>query len=217
MDPSHGRFGFALRRREPTLNGQNCSVFLTDVAGFSAPDRTDEHRRMIRQALYEIVEGAFAASGIPWDACHREDRGDGVLIVIPPDVSTALLVNPLIESLAARLRRHNARADAATSFQLRAALDVGPVTKDRQGVTGKVIIQVSRLVDAQVLKRRLAAAEQSCLGFIASTFIYDCFINQRPGHVDPADYVRVSFRSKGSRYTGWMYLAGRGGENGHTA
>ncbi len=207
MGPLLDRFAFTRRRREPLFNGQNCSVLLTDVTGFSAPDRTDEHRRIIRQAQYDILERSFKDSGVPWGTGHREDRGDGVLVVVGPDVSTELLVAPFIDSLFTRLSRYNAHADAATSLQLRAALHVGPVKSDPQGVTGEVIIRVSRLVESPVLKERLTEAK-ACLGFITSPFVFDSVIKQRPGRVDPADYEIVGFESKESWVTGWMYLGG---------
>jgi hypothetical protein len=91
----------------PPLTGQHCSVFFVDVAGFSGPHRNDKDRQEIRRVLYEILAGAFERSSVSWSACHREDRGDGALIVVPAGVPAALIVDPLIGNLAAALARHN--------------------------------------------------------------------------------------------------------------
>jgi hypothetical protein len=57
----------------------NCTIFYTDVAGFSASCRTEADRQLVRTRLYELVAGAFEDSGVSWTACYHEDRGDGVL------------------------------------------------------------------------------------------------------------------------------------------
>ncbi|MGI5320998.1 hypothetical protein [Actinomadura nitritigenes] len=56
-----------------------------DIASFSAPYRTDMDRLEVRRIMYELLWEAFANSDVPWDECHREDRGDGALIIVPPE------------------------------------------------------------------------------------------------------------------------------------
>jgi hypothetical protein len=186
--------------------GLNCSVLLIDVTGFGAPTRTDADRRVIRQIMYRTLHESFKSANIPWDACRHEDRGDGVLIVIPPAVLTKQIVHPLVDRLAEGLARHNDQADEGTRFQLRAALDVGPVEVDAEGVNGEAIIYAARLVEAQVFKQRLRQSGMP-LGFIASAFVYDRFVKHRPGQVDPAGYQKIRAGVKESKFTAWMHLA----------
>jgi hypothetical protein len=80
----------------------------TDVAGFADPVRTDSDRDVVRAVMYEILRSAFEASGVPWAACYREDRGDGAVIVVPPTISTQRVVDPLVAELADRLRQWRA-------------------------------------------------------------------------------------------------------------
>ncbi|HEY7488963.1 MAG TPA: hypothetical protein VH912_31275 [Streptosporangiaceae bacterium] len=203
------RTGMSSRATDP-WTGQNGSIVFTDVAGFSDAGRTDPDRGIIRKVMYRILQDAFEQSGIPWTECHREDRGDGALIVVPPTVPTRWIVHPLLAALTGELERHNIHADEATRFQLRIALDVGPVESDAEGVNGEAIIKASRLVDAPPLKERLAQT-QSCLGFIASDFVYDRVIKHRPGPVDPAGYQKIRCRLKGSRFIAWIYLSAPAG------
>ena len=154
--------------REPL----NCSVLFTDVAGFSDPVRNDGDRDVVRAAMYEILRSAFEASGVPWAACYREDRGDGAVIVVPPTISTQRVVDPLVAELADRLRQYNRRASEVVRIQLRVALHVGPVGKDAEGLTGQAVISAARIVDAPVIKARLAA-EQANLVFAASDYVYE--------------------------------------------
>ena len=52
-----------------------------------------------------MLTDAFNDSGIRWRACHREDRGDGALIIVPPNIPTSAVVDAAA-LLAAALGRH---------------------------------------------------------------------------------------------------------------
>ena len=143
----------------PAWSSLNCSVLYTDVAGFSAPIRTEADRQVVRDRLYDLLQGAFDESGVSWAACYHEDRGDGALVIVPPGVPTRAVADPLLALLAAELRRHNRRAAAPVRIQLRAALHVGPVSRDAAGVNGDAIIHTARMLS---LNRRRAGRRKSC-------------------------------------------------------
>ena len=190
--------------REPL----NCSIVFTDVAGFSDPVRNDGDRDVVRAAMYEILRSAFEASGVPWAACYREDRGDGAVIVVPPTISTHRVVDPLVAELADRLRQYNRRASEVVRIQLRVALHVGPVGKDAEGLTGQAVISAARIVDAPVIKARLAA-EQADLIFAASDYVYEHVVRSCDGRVDPAAFEHMECQVKESHVSAWVHLAGR--------
>ena len=194
-------------RTGPSWTGQNCTILYTDIVGFSEPHRNDHDRLEVRRTMYALLREAFGESGAPWDACHLEDRGDGALIVVPPEVPTVAVVDPMIALLAMRLRRHNERSRDAVRFQLRVATHVGPVMPDPPGVAGWALIYAARLLDAQPLRARLAATGAD-LGFITSAFVYESVIAQGPGHVDPSAYEPVSCQVKGFTAQGWIHLPG---------
>ena len=186
----------------------NCSIVFTDVAGFSDPVRNDSDRDVVRAAMYEILRSCFDAARVPWAACYREDRGDGAVIVVPPTVSTHRLVDPLMAELADRLRQYNRRASEVVRIQLRVALHVGPVGRDAEGLTGQAVIAAARIVDAPVIKARLAA-EQADLIFAASDYVYDHVVRNCAGRVDPAAFEHLECRVKESHVSVWAHLAGR--------
>jgi hypothetical protein len=194
----------------PSWTGQNCSIVLLDVTAFGARNRTDDDRLTIRRVMYEILQAAFEQSGMSWPECHRDDRGDGVLVIVPPGTPTNTVVDALLAHLAPGLARHNDQAGDATRFQLRVALDVGPVISDPEGVSGQAIIHAARLLDCPVLKRQLAR-DAADVGLIVSTHVHDNVILHHTGRVAPGKFQRVSFQGKESKITAWMYLAGRPG------
>jgi hypothetical protein len=181
---------------------------LTDITGFSAQLRSDEDRLTLRRIMYDMLQRAFEAAGLPWRDLHKEDRGDGTLIVIPPDTPATAVAAQALGHLAAALRQHNQSASNALRMQLRVALHAGPVIRDAQGVIGNAINQTARLVQARTLRKRLNET-QADLGVIVSAFIYDNVIRQHDGQpIAAADYRKIRFRVKESALTAWMYLTG---------
>ncbi len=185
----------------------NCSIFLADIRSFADRRRDDGDRRVVHQALYEILRESFEDSHVPWASCVQEDRGDGVHIVAPATVSTVPLVDPLLPVLAFKLGRHNRRAADRVRIQLRVALHVGPVHETVQGVSGEALIHAARMLDAPVLKQSLASTRAD-LAVMVSAHVYDTVVRHVPGLVDPAAFRRVRYQVKEADITSWMYLAG---------
>ena len=185
----------------------NCSIFITDITGFSSPVRTDADRQYVLDSMYGLMGEAFTASGLDFGRLYQEDRGDGALVIVPPTTPTEKVVDPMLAHLAAELRRHNRRAADATRLQLRAALHVGPVQRGPKGVAGVSIITTRRMVDAPAVKRR-ATETGADLAFVTSDFVYDTVITPAPGLVDPSCYSRVRVRLKEASLPAWLMLEG---------
>jgi CRP-like cAMP-binding protein len=196
-------------------NGQNCTIVLIDVANFGARTRSDRDRRRIRAALYQISQPLFDHPDRQHHY-HREDRGDGILLVIPPHVPTSSIVDRILDNLVTLLHRYNSTATLATRIQIRVALHVGPVVSDAYGVDGRAIIQAARLLDAPALRRHLAETGAD-LGFITSPYVYDTIIQPNPGPVDPVVYRQLKCQVKKQAFNAWMYLAQASGEIQPTA
>jgi class 3 adenylate cyclase len=183
------------------LNGENCTVVLSDVAGFGARTRTDEDRRIIRDALFRMTHTLLRGITDMWS---WDDRGDGLLAIIPPAVPTARVIRQLHRELPAALEGHNHAHQDPARIQLRVAISVGPVASDSMGVSGQAIIDAARLVEAPLLKTAMAASGAS-LGLVAPAFVYENVI--RHGR-DLAGYSQVQADVKESALPAWMKLFG---------
>jgi hypothetical protein len=113
--------------RMQVLTGENCTIIFTDVVGFGSPERNDRHRLIIRRENLEMTSASLKAI---WDQCAYEDRGDGLLVVVPPNIPTTQVLEYLLIALPIALKRHNSIYVTGARIQLRVALDVGPVTSD---------------------------------------------------------------------------------------
>ena len=181
------------------LNGENCTIILSDVVGFGARTRTDEDRRIIREALFSMTHAALQDLPHVWS---WDDRGDGLLTVVPPSVPTAKVIGHLHKELPTALEEHNRVHRDPARIQLRVAIDVGPVITDTMGVSGEAIIVAARLVEAPPFKEAMKDRRVE-LGIIASMFIHETVIRHDLGLTG---YSRVQVDVKESSFLAWMKL-----------
>lgn len=197
-----GQSGNALMaRHRRRLNGENCTIFLTDVVEFGARTRNDNDRRIIREALARMTRTALKGMPEAWS----EDRGDGLLTVVPPNVSTAKVMDQLLKVIPAALAQHNTIQRDSARFQLRLAINVGPLASDTMGVSGEAIILVARLIEAQNFKDAIAKSDAN-LGVIASPFVYETVIRHGSNPREVASYAQVPVEVKESDTVAWMRL-----------
>ena len=179
------------------------TIVVTDIEKYTDPDRTNLDQLAIRSAHYQILKQAFARARISWAKCTTEDRGDGVLVLVPSEVPKARLAINLLEQLEAALRRHNDSCSAQTRIRLRIALHAGEVHYDSHGVAGKAINDTFRLAEAPALKAGQRAST-GVLAVIVSEWFYDEVIRHYPA-AEPGAYVRVRAASAGGR--AWVRVA----------
>lgn len=148
------------------------TMVLLGVEGSSAPNRTLPHQLDTREGLYAVVGEALAAAGVPWEACHHEDRSDGLLLLIPPEYPRAPLVEALPEALARTVHRHNTSSPDAAKARLRLAVHAGEVAFDEGGVTSTSLTTAVRMVDAPPLQQALADGP-GALAMIVSQVVFD--------------------------------------------
>lgn len=184
------------------LAGENCTVVFTDVVAFGASIRNDEHRRTIRR---ELLRMTFEALQTVWDQCCCEDRGDGHLVVVPPTVPTVQVLRALFIALPDALRRHNLLYGAGAQIQLKIALDVGPVTGDESGVSGQVVINAARYLDAPPLRKAMADT-RATVGFVISDFVFHSAVSLAECPTDPVGYSNIEVRVKEIYKQAWMLL-----------
>src|SRR5580700_2891970 len=148
------------------------SIMIVDVENFGDPARTNDHQLAIRDGMYKSLRQSFARARISWLKCVIEDRGDGVLILIPPEVPKSWLVTRLPVRLAAALAQHNASCPVQERIRLRMALDAGEVHQDAHGYAGISLNRAFRLVDAPASRATLRDSP-GVIALIVSAWFYD--------------------------------------------
>jgi hypothetical protein len=189
-------------------SGQVCAMLAVDIAGFTRADRDSEIHLYLRRSLYQILQDAFEGSGLPWAECHHEDRGDGVLVIIPPHVPAYGLIDPLPERLRGLIRRHNRVSCEAAQMQLRAAAGIGPLDRDDHGLVGDDLNLLFRTLDARPLRQALTDTGAE-LVLAISPYVHDNLVIRHPSLVDPAQFQPLTTRVKRTRIHTWIYIPGQ--------
>lgn len=190
------------------------TIVVLDVEGFGDTRRTNRDQVSVREGLYRAVGDAFQQAGVPWDADACEDRGDGIFVLIPPEVPKSLLVESLPSALAAALSAHNGRRPGQQRIRLRMALHAGEINYDDHGVTAAAVNLTFRLVEAEPLKTALAGSP-GVLAVIVSSWFFDEVV--RHIAADAAAWYRaVPVSVKETITTGWICLPDHPSSPGET-
>ena len=107
------------------------AILGVDIEGFADPRRTNPDQIAMRAGFCIAACGCrrWPGQASPWEACYQEDRGDGALILVPPDIPKALLVIRFPQELSAALRSHNDTDDATSRLRVRLAVHAGKSTR----------------------------------------------------------------------------------------
>lgn len=183
----------------------SCAVLACDVASFGDPSRTDDVRTRMRAELYRLLERSFDDAGVPFAGCYREDRGDGVLVAVPPSVGVDLLLAPVADLLKAGLRRYNRAAAEPARMRLRVAVNTGEARWDGNGLVGSAVNHTFRILEEPRFKEMLSASG-GWLALIVSQRVYDDVVRHGLGRADPDDYRPIDVAVKETEAAAWVRL-----------
>jgi hypothetical protein len=190
------------------LDGQLCGLFAIDIVGFNGRQRDDDIQIYVHTSLYTIVQAAFDRSDIAWSACAHEDRGDGILIVVPPTIPAGRLADTIPDRLRELIRVHNRVSCEAARIQVRTAAHIGPVHHDGHGFVGHSLCLLYRLLDARSFRRILSASSAE-VAFIISDYMYENVTRRHSSIMDPALFQRLLVRAKETKTRAWVYVPGQ--------
>ncbi|RKS76541.1 hypothetical protein BZB76_1897 [Actinomadura pelletieri DSM 43383] len=183
------------------------TFFLCDVAGFSDAARADPVRVRVRKAMYEGLDQSLAVAGVRLDDCYHEDRGDGVMVILPPHIKVESLLTGVIDRLRSEVRHHNEASSEAARMRLRVAVNVGEAESDGRGIVSTALTHTFRLLDAAPLKDAVREADTG-IAVIVSRRVYDDVVRHGRGQVDPGDYYRVRVEVKETVDEAWVMVPG---------
>lgn len=191
----------------PRISGQVCAMLALDIAEFSRADRNNEIQLHMRTFLYAILREALGGAGMPWEPHQYEDRGDGMVVIFPPDLAAQPIIDSFPERLSGLVRRYNRYSFEPARMQLRVAAHVGPVYCDEHGFAGDDVTYLCRMLDAQPLRRALSESGAE-LALIISDYMYEKLVLRRQSLPDRRVFCPVRTRVKQTPVHGWIYLPG---------
>lgn len=200
-----------VRRHARSLSGRlqradraprHMSVMVIDVSGFGRLD--NRAQGTVRATLHAIVRRAFRRAGLRRWSVSVEDRGDGMILLVPATKSTVSLLDPVIPTLAAQVRRHN--ETAAPRIRLRISLHVGVVDRDPTGWVGSDLITACRLVDSPAVRRYLRQRPDADVVVAVSDVVYTGIVAHRYRRLDPTVYEALHVSVKELNTRAWVHV-----------
>ncbi|ANZ34748.1 hypothetical protein BBK82_00295 [Lentzea guizhouensis] len=190
---------------EQTPRAEPRAVLAVDVEKFSDPSRTNHHKSVVQDGLYEALHAAFHESNIAEESWYVEDRGDGALFLFTPEVRKQVLTDSLLRRMGANLLRYNATVTPEARIRLRIALHFGEVVINDKGVVGDCVNHTFRLLDAPPLKTALAGST-SLLAVVVSEEFYRHVLRHDPA-AEPQAYRQIEVVVKETTAAAWMRLS----------
>ncbi|MEV5596708.1 hypothetical protein [Streptomyces sp. NPDC052496] len=158
----------------------------------------------MREAMYEVFEAGFEAAGVTERSCHIEDRGDGVLVALAPDVPSAHLVGPWLEGVYQKLRQVN--EGRAEPLRMRVAMHAGPVAQDAKGLAGRAVDLACRLCDSETARGVMRLAGRAPLVFVVSDALYHDVVAEGGTCIEPEHYRRARVSEKETDTEAWFHV-----------
>jgi len=180
------------------------AILIVDVENFGNPNRTNTDQLAIRDTVYKVLQQSFAKASINWAKCVTEDRGDGVLILIPPTVPKSLLVGKLPAHISEMLVQHNAECPAQVRIRLRVAIHAGEVHSDAHGYAGTSINRAFRMIETSASRRALRQSS-GVVALVVSDWFYDEVVRHCPDAM-PSCFRKVHVTVKESKMAAWIRI-----------
>lgn len=182
------------------------TIVFVDVADFTNPSRNVVDLLAVQEGVYRVLQTAFDECGIDYGSCHTGDRGDGMLIMIPPEISKSRLVDLLPDRLVAELRRYNATHTPTAQFKLRVGIHAGDIRWNTNSWVGPAVNLTARIIEADEVKSALAQSD-GLVALTVSDYFYTEVIKQDPG-VAPEQYRRIDVTVKQFSGNIWLRIPG---------
>ncbi|MFJ7986522.1 hypothetical protein [Streptomyces sp. NPDC096351] len=180
-------------------------VVFGDICGSGTLDLAEKKHQ--RAAMYAAFDDAYSSVGVEPGTFHQEDRGDGILAALRPDVPPTLMVGRWIDTLYESLRTHN--QGRARPLRLRIGMNAGLVAQDRHGLVGRAVDLAARLCDSTPAKRIMNETPEIDLVVVVSDWLYGNVVAEGGRYVEPDHYRSARIRSKETDEAAWFHVPRR--------
>ncbi|MFD7667676.1 hypothetical protein [Streptomyces sp. NPDC059788] len=158
----------------------------------------------MREAMYDVFEAGFTAAGVAETSFRMEDRGDGVLVALAPDVPSAKLVGPWLEGVYQQLRQIN--EGRSEPLRMRVAMHAGPVAQDARGLAGRAVDLACRLCDSGTARQVMQLADRAPLLCVVSDSLYHDVVAEGGTCIEPEHYGRARVSEKETDEEAWFHV-----------
>lgn len=182
-------------------------IVLADIEGFGL--RSDSAQHVLHKDVYDAMEAALRRAGVDLDSMQTSDRGDGMLMLLPPNLGMTVLLREMVRGLDDTLIEHRRRHSEAYRMRLRVGIGSGQVMRQGDLWTGRAINELNQLVNADQVKKRLKGVEGARMVFVVGDHLYHQVVQGYHSGIDPAVYESFDLVTKHQEtLRGWLTLPG---------
>ncbi|MFC4492921.1 hypothetical protein ACFPA8_02070 [Streptomyces ovatisporus] len=198
----------------------NRTILLLDIEQFSRRD--DVVQTVLRRTLNSVVDETLATAGVERTQQYREDRGDGLIVLISGDVAKAAVLRALLTVTPELLHGHNRLAAQSAQMRLRVVLSSGEVAHDPQagtagGLVGHDLNQACRLLDSDALRSVLSERPGEPCALCVSQSVHEGVVQHGHRGIRPKLFQRRDVQVKDGVLPAWFYGPGQAAEGGSPA
>jgi hypothetical protein len=189
----------------PDLRGAGRVIVVADVQDSGRLD--SRQQRHMRRELRHIFRDGAAAMHRQWEDFEPSDRGDGLRLVVSPEVvPLPTVLDAFVTCIAGTFTGRMKALDPAARFKLRISVHFGFVDRSEGEWSGAPLVHAARLIDAAEAKRMLGAAENGSLALIVSDDVYQQVIRNGYTRLGPGEYQRIRVTEKETSTDAWVRL-----------
>jgi hypothetical protein len=179
--------------------------FAIDVVGYGT--RSEPLRQDIAVRLRSLVATVLDGIGVAERDADVVDTGDGGMVFLPSATDPTRAFPRLLAETPAWLARDNARY--RDRMRLRMAVSSGLLGRGPTGLTGPLLVDISRLLDSAALRQEVDRHRDSDLVVLVADALHNDVV--RP-YLDPKQYVfrRVDVKVKEFFGVAWLWIASAG-------
>lgn len=181
-------------------------LLAVDVVSYS---RLDAHQQLRTQtALRSLLDACAASTGLEPSRWHRQVRGDGELVVLPPEIDITRVIGDFTREFEWALAELNTGRAPERRLRVRLAMHHGTLIPGPLGPAGDAPVVLCRLLDATPLREFLAVQPHRDLALIVSNSLYQDVVRTGFCPLDPADFTQIRVVIKEVPYCGYIYHSG---------
>ncbi|WP_051742730.1 hypothetical protein [Kitasatospora sp. MBT66] len=179
-------------------------VLVVDIEAYSG--RPYWVQQAVQERLDRALDHACGRAGVDRGRCEAQDRGDGQLLLLPPDVDEAKALPGLVLGLRDALHTLNRAPGTAGRLRIRAALAQGGVQRAALGYVARAVETACRLLDCEHARSALKDTPDTDLALVVADDLFaDAFAAGAGGlPVDAFTSITVAVPAKRFKTKAWL-------------
>ncbi|MER6362174.1 hypothetical protein [Kitasatospora sp. NPDC001527] len=171
---------------------------VVDIEAYSG--RPYRVQQKVQERLDRALDHACGRAGVDRARCETQDRGDGQLLLLPPDADEAKALPGLVLGLRDALHTLNRAPGTAGRLRVRAALAQGGVQRAALGFVARSVETACRLLDCQETRAALKDTPDTDLALVVADDLFaDTFAAGGDG-VPVEEFTRITVEIPAKRF-----------------